>query len=119
MAIHTELPVYKLCYDLFTLAAKLTRNMPRDFKSSYGVELRRECVAMLILIARANAAKHKVPHLSALLESLHVVELMVRLSHDMEHISHKQYATALDITERIGRQAGGWRRQAAAASSVA
>jgi hypothetical protein len=116
MAIHTDLPVYKLCYDLLTLTARLSSNMPRDFKSSFGVQLRNECVSMLVLIARANAARQKVPHITALLESLHVVELMVRLAHDLMHITHKQYATALDITERIGRQAGGWRRQAAASS---
>src|SRR3990167_5970484 len=36
MALHTELPIYKVTYDLAMLAATLTRNMPRDFRSLYG-----------------------------------------------------------------------------------
>jgi hypothetical protein len=114
MAIHTELPVYKLCYDLLTLTSTLTSNMPRDFKSTFGAQLRTECVQMLVLIGRANAARHKVPHITELLERLHVAELMFRLSHDKQFISHKQYAAAVQVTDRIGRQAGGWRRSAVA-----
>jgi hypothetical protein len=114
MAIHTQLPVYKLCYDLLKLTAELTKNMPRDFKASFGVELRKHCVNTLVLIARANAASDKVPHLSRLLEALHVAELMLRLSHDMRFISPAQFAATVVLTDRIGKQVGGWRKQAAA-----
>jgi hypothetical protein len=119
MALHTHLPIYKLAYDLLDLAADLTRNMPRDFKASLGGRIRDECVAMLVLIGRANAATHKVPHLTALLENLHVAELLFRLSHDKRYISHAQWARAIGLTERIGRQANGWRKASATHSAAA
>ena len=109
MALHIDLPIYKLAYDLLDVATELTRNMPRDFKASLGGQIRTECVAMTVLIGRANAAQDKAPHLDTLLESLQVVELLMRLSHDKRFISPQQWARSVTLTERIGKQAGGWR----------
>jgi len=113
MALHIDLPVYKLAYDLLDLATDLTRNMPRDFKASLGNQIRNECVTLMVLIGRANASDNKVPHLNAMLESQQVIELLMRLSHDKRFISPKQWARSIDLTERIGQQAGGWRKWAA------
>lgn len=30
MALHSELPIYKVAYDLLALILQITRNMPRD-----------------------------------------------------------------------------------------
>lgn len=111
MAIHTDLSIYKLCYDLLKLTATLTRNMPKDWKTSYGTMMRNECLSMLLLIAKANAAQDKVPHLGALLEHQHVISLLFQLANDMRFISPKQYAETVVLTGRIGAQAGGWKRQ--------
>ncbi|BAK75427.1 Retron-type reverse transcriptase [Pseudogulbenkiania sp. NH8B] len=72
MALHTQLPIYKVTYDLLALITKLTASMPRDFKRSLGDDLRNECVRLSILVYRANSARNKVPHLAELLERLHV-----------------------------------------------
>ena len=109
MALHIDLPIYKLAYDLLDLATDLTRNMPRDFKASLGGQIRVECVALMVAIGRANVASDKTPHLDGLIESLQVVELLMRLSHDKRFISPKQWARAIELTDRIGKQAGGWR----------
>lgn len=109
MALHIDLPIYKLAYDLLDLATDLTRNMPRDFKASLGGQIRVECVALMVAIGRANVANNKTPHLDQLIESLQVVELLMRLSHDKRFISAKQWARSIELTERIGKQAGGWR----------
>jgi hypothetical protein len=110
MALHIDLPVYKAAYDLLDLATDLTRNMPRDFKASLGNQIRNECVALLVLIGRANAADDKVPHVDAMLESQQVIELLMRLSHDKRFISPKQWARSIELTDRIGKMAGGWRK---------
>lgn len=114
MALHHQLPIYKLAYDLLSMAVEVTRNIPRDFKRLIGEKVREECVAMLVLIFRANVATNKVPHIQELLERLQVVELLLRLSKDKRFISVKQYATAVEVTEQIGRQATGWKKSAAA-----
>ena len=61
MAKHTDLPIYKVCYDLVVLSMAFTRQMPRDVKLTLGRDLYQECMAMVTLIARANAARDKTP----------------------------------------------------------
>lgn len=60
MALHQQLPIYKVAYDLFNLVTDLVRNMPRDFKQSIGAEINRECLRVVVLIARANSARDKM-----------------------------------------------------------
>ena len=40
MALHTQLPIYKVAYGLFDVIMDLAKNMPRDFKASIGGKLR-------------------------------------------------------------------------------
>jgi hypothetical protein len=119
MALHSTLPIYKATYQLLVLATEITRNMPRDFKASMGTKIREECLELVVLIYRANAAADKVPHLSRLLERLQVAELLFRLSKDLRLIAVKQHAAAMELTQAIGKQANGWRKSSAASSPVA
>lgn len=112
MALHSQLPIYKAAYDLFGFVVQATRNMPRDVKQPIGVRLVDECAQIVVLIFRANVARDKAPHLLELLERLQVVQLLIRLSHDLRFIGQRPYATAVELTEHIGRQANGWRRSA-------
>lgn len=114
MALHKELPVYKLAYDLFSLSMDLTRNMPRDVKTSLGNRLRDACLEVIVLVGRANAALDKTPHLTLLLEHLQVGEILLRLAHDKKFISHAQYARSVQVTDSVGAQVGGWRKAMAA-----
>jgi hypothetical protein len=110
MALHTELPIYKLAYDLLTQSTGLIKNMPREFKNSLGSRIHNECIELVVLIFRANCARDKRPHLDALLERLQVTELLLRLSKDLRCISTGQYAGAISLTDKIGKQANGWRK---------
>ncbi|MGY1490755.1 four helix bundle protein [Methylobacillus pratensis] len=113
MAIHTELPIYKVTYQLLELVAKLAKNMPRDYKQSLGGKLRDECLEMSVLVFRANVAEQKSQHLLKLIEHQQVAELLLRLVCDLRLISHEQWAKAVELTTSIGKQANGWRRKAA------
>ncbi len=75
MAIHTNLPIYKVAYDLLDAVTDLVKNMPREFKRSIGSKISDECVEIVVLIFRANCAKEKAPHLGDLIERLQVCEL--------------------------------------------
>ena len=116
MALHHQLPIYKVAYDLADLAVDLVRQMPRDVKDVIGRDLRGDCLRILVLIFRANVATDKVPHLLELVERLQVVELLLRLSCDKRFISKPQYGKAIDFTSAIGRQANGWRKASSASS---
>jgi hypothetical protein len=113
MALHSELPIYKVAYDLCDLAIDLVRNMPRDVKGVIGGELRDQCLMLVVLIYRANVARNKVQDLTDLIERLQVAELLLRLSRDKHFISTAQYARAVALTGAIGKQAGGWRKSSA------
>lgn len=115
--LHTNLPIYKVAYDLLDVVTDLVKNMPRDFKTSIGSKISQECVEIVVLIFRANCARDKAPHLGELIERLQVSELLLRLSRDKRLISTGQYAKAIALTNSVGKQAGGWRR--ASASPVA
>lgn len=116
MALHTQLPIYRVAYDLLDVVTDFAKNMPRDFKASIGGKIRDEVVEVVTLIYRANVARDKVAHLQDLSERLQVAELLIRLSRDKRLISTKQYATAVELTTSIGKQASGWRRSASPAS---
>src|SRR5688572_23680818 len=109
MALHSSLPIYKVTYQLLVLATEITRHMPRDFKASMGGKVREECLELVVLIYRANAAANKVPHLDQMIERLQVAELLFRLAADMKLIAVKQYSRAIELTAAIGKQATGWR----------
>ena len=117
MAIHTHLPIYKAAYDLLTLTATVTKNMPKDIRGSIGSEIRNLCLQSVILIAKANAAQDKTPHLTTLLEHVQTTEILFRLSKDQRYISTGQYAKAIAITDSIGKQANGWKKQTTAVSA--
>lgn len=119
MALHKDLPIYKAAYDLLSVAADVTRNFPRDFKRSIGEKVRDECVEIIVLIFKANVAQHKIPHIENLLERVQVVELLLRLSRDKRFISTRQYSSVIDITDTIGKQSTGWKKQQSAASPAA
>ncbi|HRQ59162.1 MAG TPA: hypothetical protein PLN31_17240 [Azoarcus taiwanensis] len=73
MALHTQLPIYRAAYSLLDVITDLSRNMPRDFKTSIGGKLRDEGVEIVTLIFRANVSREKAPHIEALRERLQAV----------------------------------------------
>jgi hypothetical protein len=117
MALHTQLPIYKVAYDLLDVVTDLVKNMPRDFKQSIGGKISQECVEIVVLIFRANCSREKAPHLADLIERLQVAELLLRLSCDKRLISRSQYAKAIELTGSVGKQAAGWRRASASPAS--
>ena len=114
MALHNQLPIYKQGYDLLSLAADVQVNMPRTFKASLGNKIHSECVEILVLIGRANAARGmgRAPHILALVERLEVVTLLLRLGHDKKFVSPKLWSGSVLLTTSIGKQAGGWLKSA-------
>lgn len=115
MALHTNLPIYKVVYDLLQLVVKLAAQMPRNLRRQLGEKLVEECVELTVMIFRANVSTDKVSHLTDLLERLQVAELLVRLAQDLRCISREQYGKLIELTSAIGRQANGWRKSSASA----
>lgn len=118
MAMHTDLSIYKVAFDLLSFSTDITRNIPRDLKQGLAAKVREECIAILMLIARANAARDKAVHLVELLERVHVVEFLLRLFKEKRFISIPQHADAIELTASIGKQANAWKRYSATAPAT-
>ena len=67
MALHTELEIYKAAYGLLGVATDYVKNMPRSIKPILGGRMNKLCIRLVLLIARANAARDKVPLINKLL----------------------------------------------------
>ena len=117
MAQYRHLPIYRLTYELLQKVMVVTKDFPREYKFSLGQNIKDEVIGLVVLIYRANSSQNKTDHIEILLERLQVVELLLRLSHDMRLIPMKSYAGVVEMTESLGKQAQGWRRVAGVSNS--
>lgn len=59
MALHTNLPIYKVAYDLLSIAVDYAINMPRPVKAVIGNRVRDLSLDVVLMILRANCASDK------------------------------------------------------------
>ena len=119
MAQYKHLPIYKATYNLLEAITRVTRHYPKEFKFSLGQKLRDEAVELVVFIYKANGFRRdRAQYLQAVLERLQVIELLLRLSKDMRLVNVKQFASTVEATDSIGRQAQGWLKNAQGASSA-
>lgn len=114
MALHTELEIHKVAEELLGLSIDLVRNIPRDLKQVIGAKIRDECLQVLVLIGRANMAREKLPHLNLVLESIWMLNYLLRALTNRGLISTGQHARAMKMTASVGRQANAWKKSATA-----
>lgn len=114
MALHTELEIHKGAEELLSVTLDLVRNIPRDLKQIVGSKIRDESLQVMVLIGRANMARNKLPHLNELLESIWMINYLLRALTNKGLISKGQHARAMQLTASIGKQANAWRKSATA-----
>lgn len=114
MGLHTDTEIYRTAYDLMKVTTAAARNMPRDVKLLVGGKIRDELLAAFDSLYLANVAREKAPHIEGLRRSILRVELLLRQSVDMRFIDRSAYSQAVKLTQSIGRQATGWKKQQSA-----
>ena len=114
MALHTDLEIHKVAEELLGLSLDLVRNIPRDLKQVVGAKIRDECLQVLVLIGRANMTREKLPHINLLLESIWMLNYLLRALTNRGLISKGQHAKAMKLTASVGRQANAWKKSATA-----
>ena len=114
MALHTDLEIHKVAEELLGLSLDLVRNIPRDLKQVVGAKIRDECLQILVLIGRANMTRDKLPHINLLLESIWMLNYLLRALTNRGLISKGQHAKAMKMTASVGRQANAWKKSATA-----
>ena len=114
MALHTDLEIHKVAEELLGLSLDLVRNIPRDLKQVVGAKIRDECLQVLVLIGRANMTRDKLPQINLLLESIWMLNYLLRALTNRGLISKGQHAKAMKMTASVGRQANAWKKSATA-----
>ena len=114
MALHMDLEIHKVAEELLGMSLDLVRNIPRDLKQVVGAKIRDECLQVLVLIGRANMSRDKLPHLNLLLESIWMLNYLLRALTNRGLISKGQHAKAMMMTASVGRQANAWKKSATA-----
>jgi len=110
MAQYQHLPIYKLTYDILLRIMQVTKNFPREYKYTLGQKLRDEIIELVVLIYRANSHKDKATFLAMIVERVQLIQLLIRLSHDIRILQRKHYADLAEKTDSLARQAQGWKR---------
>ncbi len=110
MAQYHHLPIYKLTYDILLRIMQVTKNFPREHKYTLGQKMKDETMELIVLIYRANSARDKAGHIAEIVERVQVLQLMMRLAHDLRILQRKHYADLAEKTDSLARQAQGWLR---------
>ena len=114
MALHHDLPIYRTGTRLLSLALRVQEQMPRSMKRILGEKITQHCVDMLDLMALANATQRQVrtAHIEQLLAKQRAITVLLRVSHDSRYLSPKLWADSIELLGSIGKQAGGWLKNA-------
>jgi hypothetical protein len=96
----------------------VTKDFPREYKFTLGQKIKDEVIEMVVLIYRANSTENKAPVIELFLERLQVVELLIRLCHDLRVLPTKSYAAVVEKTESLGKQAQGWKKASAESKRI-
>lgn len=108
MAQYEHLPIYKQTYDILLRIMTATKEFPREYKYTLGQKLKDEVMELVVLIYRANSAGDKQAHVAQIVERVQVIQLMIRLAHDIRILPRRHYAALAEMTDSLARQAGGW-----------
>jgi hypothetical protein len=111
MALFTELPLYKDCYDLLLKVYSLSKNFHRDTRYTIGEGLKREIFELVLLLYRANMASSKGEYLGVAREKIEVVRLMIRLLKDLKQIPLEPFVSLNELVEKISKQLLAWQRK--------
>lgn len=119
MALFSELPVYKLGYDLLIAIYNKTKTFSREYKYTLGEKLKNEVLDLLINIYKANKSKqaNRLQHIDNARQNIEVVRLLLRIVKDLKIIGIKGFV-AIDIqVEEMSKQLSSWHKYTAGADA--
>lgn len=110
MGLYSELPVYKVSYELLRDVMMLMRNVSRDYRYSLCRDLQERLIQIMLCIYRANKTTEKKQHIAQARELLVEVRIYIRLLADFHQISARQYALLTDKSELMSKQLSAWEK---------
>jgi len=105
-----ESPIFTRTYDLLRWLIPATLKFPRQHRFVMAETLQRAALSFQDAILEAGHARRPVAELARADLALARLKLYLRLSHDLDLLSHGQYQHVARIVDEIGRLLGGWRK---------
>jgi len=98
MALFSELPVYKLGYDLLIAIYEITKLFTREYKYTLGEKLKNETLELLINIYKANKSRQttRLQYIDTARQNIEVIRLLLRVTKDLKIIRIKGHV-ALNV----------------------
>jgi hypothetical protein len=117
MALFSELPVYKLGYNLLLQIFHRTVVFTREYKYTIGEKLKNESTELLINIYKANKSKkeNRVQFIELARQNLEVIRLLLRVSKDLKIIGIKGFVALNIEVEELSKQLVSWQKYAVGA----
>lgn len=117
MALFSELPVYKLGYDLLIAIYNKTSTFSREYKYTIGERLKNEILELLINIYKANKSKkeNRVQYIENARQHVEVVRLLLRDVKDLKVIGIKGFVALNVQVEELSKQLAAWQKYTAGA----
>ena len=104
------LPVYIDSYELLKYMLVLIKNMPRDVKFIYGMDLKNQSFLLVANIYFATVSKNdKINYINSALSNIKFINLMIRVTKDLNFVKDKQYYGTINLTGKINKQLKAWK----------
>lgn len=110
MALYSQLPVYKASYDLLVELFRFVKDFGREYKFTLGESIKKEAIAMITNIYRANGSRIKGEPIQAARENAETIRLYVRLCRDLRQINLDKFARLNEYIESVSRQLTAWQK---------
>lgn len=117
MALFSELPVYKLGYDLLIAIYQRTGKFSREYRYTMGERLKNEATDMLVHIYKANKSKKekRLQYIDAARQNVEVLRLLLRVCKDLKVIGMKGFVALNMQVEQLSKQLSSWEKYSARA----
>lgn len=117
MALYSELPVYKLGYDLLIAIYGRTKLFTREHKYTLGEKLKNETLELLISIYKANKSNKetRLQFIEDARQNIEVVRLLLRVTKDLKIIGIKGHVALNMQVEELSKQLSSWHKYTAGA----
>ena len=108
MATYDNLPVYKTSYDLLVNLFRCAKEFQRDYKYTLGESIKKETIAMMMNVYRANSTVDKLPHIKQAREHTEVIRLLLRVCRDLRQVNIQTFADLNVRIESVSKQLTAW-----------
>ena len=110
MSVYSSLLVYKSCYDLLMQLIVSTRNLKREYKFTFGEDIKKEGMEMIKNIYRANSSVSKKQLIQSGRENIEMIRLNLRILFDLKQINLKRFVYLNERIEVVSKQLAAWQK---------